>query len=304
MRAEEYGLASWYADAFQGRKTASGELYDKAKLTAAHKTLPFGTVIKVTRLDNNQSVRVRVNDRGPYIKGRVVDISRAAAERLDLISDGSAEVRVEVVGKDTPEPASVVTAPSTTTRPTTRPDVRAADEAPATSYNTPRPAATQPVRETPRPVVIETDQPVTVVTEKPTPKPAATKPKPAAQTPRETQTTKGEKASLPEPQLLTNGLKTYDLYKIQLLRPAKQGFGVQVASLSDYDGVMKKVADLQAQWFKNILVSVERGTGSKPSYKIILGPFVDMESAQAYKTSLKKKNNINGFVVNLGEIKY
>ena len=66
---DEFGIASYYSDLFQGKPTASGELYDKAQLTAAHKTLPFGTLVKVTRLDNNKSVQVRVNDRGPFISG-------------------------------------------------------------------------------------------------------------------------------------------------------------------------------------------------------------------------------------------
>ena len=80
--AQEYGSASYYSDKFQGRKTASGDLYDKNKFTGAHKSLEFGTQVKVTRLDNKKSVTIRINDRGPYIKGRVVDVSRAAAEKL------------------------------------------------------------------------------------------------------------------------------------------------------------------------------------------------------------------------------
>ena len=75
LNAQEYGLASYYDDAFQGRKTAYGETYDKDKLTAAHKKHPKGTRLRITRLDNKQSVVVKVNDKGPYIKGRVVDLS-------------------------------------------------------------------------------------------------------------------------------------------------------------------------------------------------------------------------------------
>lgn len=97
---EELGLASYYSDLFHGKPTASGELYDKNKMTAAHKTLPFGTIIKVTRLDNGKSVQVRVNDRGPYISGRIVELSRAAAEKIDLVRDGVTRVKVEVVTED------------------------------------------------------------------------------------------------------------------------------------------------------------------------------------------------------------
>ena len=106
---EERGVANYYHDKYQGRKTASGELYDKNKLTAAHKTLPFGSIVRVTRLDNKKSVQVKINDRGPYLKGVIIDLSRRAAEQLDLITIGEAHVKIEVlkgatVVKETPKP--------------------------------------------------------------------------------------------------------------------------------------------------------------------------------------------------------
>ena len=91
------GMASYYADKFEGRPTASGEKYKHNKLTAAHKTLPFGTVIKVTNLKNGKSVTVKVNDRGPFVEGRIVDLSKSAAEQLDFIIDGLTRVKVEIV---------------------------------------------------------------------------------------------------------------------------------------------------------------------------------------------------------------
>jgi rare lipoprotein A len=95
------GKASFYADKFEGRLTASGEKYKHNKLTAAHKTLPFGTRIKVTNLSNNQSVEVVVNDRGPYVDGRVVDLSKSAAEKLGFINQGVADVQLEVLDAGT-----------------------------------------------------------------------------------------------------------------------------------------------------------------------------------------------------------
>lgn len=91
------GTASFYADKFEGKPTASGEKYRHNKLTAAHRTLPFGTVVKVTNIANNQSVEVTINDRGPFVEGRVIDLSKAAAEKLGFINLGLAEVRIEVV---------------------------------------------------------------------------------------------------------------------------------------------------------------------------------------------------------------
>ena len=93
----ERGKASYYGDEFDGRKTASGEIYDQNKLTAAHPTLKFGTVVKVTNFFNDKSVIVRINDRGPYAKNRIIDLSKAAAKKLDMIKAGVIEVLIEVI---------------------------------------------------------------------------------------------------------------------------------------------------------------------------------------------------------------
>lgn len=91
------GKASFYADKFEGTPTASGEKYRHNKLTAAHKTLPFGTRVKVTNLANNESVEVIINDRGPYVESRIIDLSRSAAEKLGFVNQGLAEIRLEVI---------------------------------------------------------------------------------------------------------------------------------------------------------------------------------------------------------------
>ncbi len=95
----ETGKASYYSDKLHGKKTASGEPYDRTKLTAAHRTLKFGTKVKVTNLANNRSVVVRINDRGPAIKARIIDLSRAAAEQIGVIQAGVADVRIEILTK-------------------------------------------------------------------------------------------------------------------------------------------------------------------------------------------------------------
>jgi rare lipoprotein A len=91
------GKASFYADKFEGVQTASGEKYKRKKLTAAHKTLPFGTKVRITNLQNNKTVEVTINDRGPYVEGRIVDVSKAAAEQLGFLNQGIAEVKLEVI---------------------------------------------------------------------------------------------------------------------------------------------------------------------------------------------------------------
>ena len=94
---EETGKASWYSDKLHGRYTASGARYDTAQLTAAHRTLPFGTRVRVTHIGSGRTVEVMVNDRGPWVKGRIIDLSRAAARSLGMIAEGVAKVRVETI---------------------------------------------------------------------------------------------------------------------------------------------------------------------------------------------------------------
>ncbi len=91
------GKASFYADKFDGKPTASGEKYRHNKFTGAHKTLPFGTKVRITNVSNNESVEVTINDRGPYVEDRIIDLSKAAAEKLGFVSQGLAEVRLEVI---------------------------------------------------------------------------------------------------------------------------------------------------------------------------------------------------------------
>ena len=290
--AEEFGIASYYSDAFHGRKTASGELYHKDKLTAAHKTLPFGTLIRVTRLDNKTSVVVKVNDRGPYIKGRIVDISKAAAIKLDLIRDGKARVKIEVIEKGTED--------------------LVADTAPVPNLESLKPEVTKPpvanliIEEKKKPLPTEfTDKsPERILPVETTPAilPGNNKTKESTSD-KKTSTTvmKPKKIDVLDTGTLVKGqdFKVYDLYKIQLMRPAKGGYGVQVASMTQYENVMKQVAELQEKWFNNILVSVEKGKDDNPIYKIILGPFPDRDTADSYKKDLKTKKKMDGFVVDL-----
>ena len=89
------GNASFYHDKYHGRETANGEIYRKGKLTAAHKTLPFGTKVKVTNLQNGKKVKVRINDRGPFVGGRIIDLSKKAARRIDMLDAGVSSVEIK-----------------------------------------------------------------------------------------------------------------------------------------------------------------------------------------------------------------
>ena len=287
MNAQEYGLASYYDDSFQGRKTAYGDTYDKNKFTAAHKKHPRGTKLKITRLDTKRSVEVTVNDKGPYIKGRVVDLSRAAAERLGLIQDGLAEVKVEVLGK-----GSSSASKRSSTKPKTYDDTSSSritfdefdeeeDELVSRS-----PSSTKSKKSSSR------------SKSKLTEKSGSTRKSSSSGKKKSNLTRKQSSAKL-----VGKDYTQYGLYKIVLERPTSKGYGVQVASLSNYENVLRQVADLQAKYFDNILISVEKGN-EKPIYKVILGSFNDEDAATNYRKSLKKKYKIDGFVLSLDEIEY
>ncbi len=94
---DQVGIASWYGAKFQGRKTSSGEIYDMYQMTAAHKTLPLGTVVRVVDLKTHKSVVVRINDRGPFIPGRIIDLSYAAAKELGIVGPGTALVGLKIL---------------------------------------------------------------------------------------------------------------------------------------------------------------------------------------------------------------
>ena len=259
---EEFGLVAYYSDAFQGRATASEELYDVDKLTAAHRSYPFGTMIKVTRLDNNKSVTVRVNDRGPYVKGHIIDVSKKAAKILGILGTSDIRVKIEAIDK-----------------------VLVNDNVEA---------------EFPAPAIVmaeKGDMPKKPKKEKAKVKPII-KPKPAKPVKPIEPAKPAAKFIVPDAQLVTSkNFKPFDLYKIQIVRPDRAGYGLQIASMTNYDSVLKQIADLQEDFYQNVLVSLEKEKG-KTVYKVILGPFPDMATAESYKSHAKKKK-INGFVVSL-----
>lgn len=126
---DEVGMASWYGDAFHAKATANGELFDMTSLSAAHKTLPLPSIVEVTNLSNGRRVRVRVNDRGPFVDGRIIDLSRAAASELGFAGQGLARVRVRYIGPaPLGRPSDGLMIAGVTAPPYAAPTVRAASE--------------------------------------------------------------------------------------------------------------------------------------------------------------------------------
>lgn len=264
---EEYGKVGYYSDTLHGRKTASGEIYDKNALTCAHKSLPFGTLVRITRLDNKLTVVVRVNDRGPYRDGYVIEVSRRGAEELDLLKVGTAKVKVEVIEKPAGEERSTLVPPSSTPKPATN----AATQARPVQYSTPT-----------------TVKPTTAATTAKTP---------AARTaPATSDATKLEPAKGANPQS--------DIYQIELQKPPKQGFGVQVTTLYNAPNVFPEITKLQKYWPGKVLVSMQPMPEATENtiYKLIIGPVTDRPTAEKLRKEAIKKGYSKCFVVDLSQI--
>ncbi len=267
---EEYGKVGYYSDTLHGRKTASGEKYDKNLLTCAHKTLPFGTLVRITRLDNKLSLVARVNDRGPYRDGYIVEVSRRGAEELDLIKAGSAKVKLEVIEKPSEESAETVNlgAAAKSVRPNAA-DVRATGT------------------EATRPAQYST--------------PASTKPTSATKSPATASGADATKLPAAKSPAAAGG---NEVYQIDVQKPAKTGFGVQVSTLYNAPNVFPEVSKLQKYWPGKVMVSMQPMPEATENtvYKLILGPFTDRAMADKIRVEAAKKGYPKCFVVDLSKI--
>lgn len=176
---DETGIASWYGPTFYGKYTADGEAYDGSKLTAAHRTLPMPVNVRVTNLENGRSIVVRVNDRGPYSRGRIIDLSRHAAELLDMTRTGTARVRVTYIGRapldenggPTPDETPAAIANALPAAPTAKVDSSSLTALPGANVEAPVHMATMPAPapQASQPAINPNDQVTGKVTEVPVP---------------------------------------------------------------------------------------------------------------------------------------
>lgn len=262
-RVEEFGKAGYYADALQGRKTASGEKYDKKLLTCAHKSYAFGTKLRITRLDNKKAVIVRVNDRGPFTEGFVVDLSRAAAAEIDLIKAGRANVKVEVV-----EPEKITTVAASV--PSTASTEKSVAVVPATKGTKLLKSKETATKAAAKPITYSTKDPI-----------------PVKMQPADDETAVKDAANT-------------SLYKVDLRELSKIGFGVQVSTMYDADNVLPIITTMQAQYPGKVLVSLERDEANNQStYRIILGPYPTRAAADKQQKAAERKGQKKCFVVDL-----
>ncbi len=336
----EIGLASFYADKFHGQKTANGEIYDKTALTAAHLTLPFGTLVKVKHLKTGKEVTVRINDRGPFIKGRIIDLSGAAASQLGMLQEGQTKVELSIV--TAPEPAKDKNDKEKTDSNAiakTDAEKKAAEEAKkladAKIAEEAKKLADAKIAEEAKKLADKKaadDAKKAADDKKLADKKAADDAKKAAGDKKVLDDKKKNSSGNPDPAKTTkmanlekgkaegkekannnkantsnarpNGKETTSikqggLYKIQASELEKKGFGVQIGGFSEYETVLSEMEKLEAQGHKAILVFVDELNG-KNFYKIILGPYVNKEYADAEcKKFEQKSKNKDAFVVNL-----
>lgn len=274
----EVGNAVYYADYLHGKKTASGELYDKNAFTCAHKTLAYGTILKVTRLDNGKSVNVRVNDRGPFGEGLVVDISRAAASQIGLLRDGKTRVSIEMAGFSNTNPVA-----SNKTNPVT-PYYRRQSYLPG-SYNTYGQRITQSndasksnaLRNINR--VFSDNNRVAKsydYSRFDTPTPNTTS-KQGISTPR------------------SYGTDTFTAKGGNSLAAYSNAFVVQVGAFSDAFNASRRANALKGEGLDNVFV-VTKKSGTKTLNKVVVGPYNSKDAAASALTNMKRRYGLSGYV--------
>lgn len=266
------GLGTYYADKYHGRPTASGELYDKFKFTAAHRTLDFGTMVRVTRLDNGRSVVVKINDRGPFSEGRIIDVSRTAAEQLDMIRTGETRVRIEVVNGATAGPGSSAPVTSAPQPVPSRPTVPQAPNYDASN----RDLSELPLRNFGGQPV-NTNGQVTGQPSQPTQQSTSTQPGAAA---------------------MSNASQyTPAFFQFVAFKRDIDGFAVQVGAFFNYYKLMEAMDGLSQKGIQNTILHSSLKNG-EPVFRILIGPYASREEAKAVLRTLTSQG-VEGIVVNV-----
>lgn len=264
------GTAQIYPDYHEGNPTALGEVFSQQQMTAAHKKLPLGTIVKVTRLDNGLSTTVRINDRGAYCDDCVIDLSKAAAQQLDILSIGQARVKLSIIGASSTNPTSYGAAASLTPEPK------------LTSRGVPPPTSPTAYQTTlPSPNAYQVDEPrltarTPVANNTPNTQISAVNREPAPATP-----TKGITANIGEVNVIDVPISPY---------------AVQLGAYSKYANAERHVLKLQGQGFNNIFLLKELNQDGAPLHRVIVSPFLSLDDAREYVEDLADYHDIKGLV--------
>lgn len=307
----EAGTALYYADYLDGRRTASGEVFSQAEMTCSHKTHPFGTWLRVSRMDNQKSVTVRVNDRGPFCEGCVVDLSKAAAIQIDLLKSGKAEVKVEVLGYTQPSLNQPIASNQLTARggnvvPSQVPqsfstinrnipnayDQTASTTSTATGTTGGLSSWEQELLAKSsaqmRPRTYSYSSPNTLTARSPA-NTSAVNARTSSWTP--TEAIKGTSSNVPAD--IPTSFETITP------KGASTGYGVQVASYTNYDNADKRQRTVYSQGVTNVFITTGRSRNGDQVYRVMVGPFNDQQTATISLSQLKRTYQLDGFVVDL-----
>jgi rare lipoprotein A len=269
--AQEFGIASVYSSKFQGSRTASGEIFNHNQLTAAHKRLPFGSLVKITRTDNGKSVIVRINDRGPFVSERVTDLSKAAGSRLGIGSEDEVRVKIEEY---------------------TDAKIQEGKSNSSIRLNGNPPLSKQVPKPLPMP------DPVDYIASKGIGERSVLREYRSVPT----------KNVATQPVIIKKNSAIANFKGVEKNRAgfvalnmnkpnSSAGYAIQVAVLSNHENMVKKVDKLDDN-FNNVFVSIIKGKTGNPNYKVMIGPFESQASAASYLKIVKRKS-IDGFVVNM-----
>lgn len=281
--AQEFGIASVYQDKFHGKATAYGRTYNRNELVAAHKTHLPGTFLRVTRLDNKKTVTVEVIDRGPFVKGRIIDLSSRAAKELGMLDDGVANVKLEVLQKGKP---MIEPVPDNRSTPPERvvPSSFEEDERNQGRISTESSDAKAGTTAEEKKSTTSTTQP-------------ATPPKQEELASKGTETPTENK---PGEVMVVRGFTFFDLYKLEVKKVDKANFAVQVAYLSSFESLLKQVSELQAKKYNDIYFFAENDGNGAVGYKVLLGPSETEEQAKKIHDDLSRRG-VRGFVAKAEE---
>lgn len=258
LAQKQRGNASFYDQKFEGRSTASGEVFTQNGNTAAHKTLPFNSMVKVTNLKNGKSAIVRINDRGPFIRGRIIDLTTKTAKELDFLNEGTVEVEIELLS-DTGLSTSVETSPSSEviSTPTSTPVTK-------TKLTTPSVRKSLSTTKSDKKEEISNPKANQAVASNPTPEVATSTPSLAS----------------------TYTKEIIEVFSIEVKPVEKYFFGVQIASYTDPTYLMRFASEIKNTYKENVIV-LSKQQNERKLFTLVLGQFENRLGAENFVKKVK-----------------